>query len=115
MILRGTPLVPGRVRGRLADSMEEELAGRILLLGQGKIPTLLRRGGTPPAGLIVRDAARFGHVLIRLFSLAVPTHLLEGSQSATLVPGRDIEMDGGLGLLGDEALPPSLKPAEGAQ
>ncbi|MEW6764848.1 MAG: putative PEP-binding protein [Pseudomonadota bacterium] len=106
MILRGSPLVPGRVRGRLVTGMHGNLAGCILLLGQQEIPSLLlQQPGNMPAGLIVRDAARFGHVLIRLWSLAIPTVLLDRKQASPLLHGQQVEIDGGLGLVADEHLP----------
>ncbi|MEW6691684.1 MAG: putative PEP-binding protein [Pseudomonadota bacterium] len=114
MILRGVPLIPGHARGRLTTRMEGDLAGRILLLDQRDIPSLLKHADKPPAGLIVRNAARFGHILIRLFALGIPTLLLEGDQAASLVPGGWFELDGEQGLLGDESLPvPPAKPKGG--
>ncbi|MFZ5465786.1 MAG: putative PEP-binding protein [Pseudomonadota bacterium] len=113
MILRGVPLVPGHARGRLSTSMVGDLAERILLLDQQDIPALLKHAAKPPAGLIVLNAARFGHVLIRLFTLAIPTLLLEGDQAANLVPGRLVELDGERGLLGDERLPAPPPEPEG--
>jgi phosphoenolpyruvate-protein kinase (PTS system EI component) len=116
VILRGTPLIPGHARGRLTSRMEGDLAGHILLLEQHDIPALLRHAGKPPAGLIVHHAARFGHILIRLFTLAIPTLLLEGHQAASLVPGQWLELDGEQGWLSDEPLPaPSTSPEGGPQ
>lgn len=106
MILHGTPLVPGRAQGRLVAGMDGAHADGILLIGQHDVPTLLAHHGPMPAGIVVQDAARFAHALIRLFSLGIPTVLLRREEAEALAPGQFLTLDGDQGLLADEPIPP---------
>ena len=106
MILRGTSLIPGRAQGRLLAGVHENLLQGILLIGHQELPALLAHRGPLPAGIIVRDAARFAHALIRLFSLGIPTVLVSSEQAEAFVPGQWVALDGDQGLLADEPIPP---------
>jgi phosphoenolpyruvate-protein phosphotransferase (PTS system enzyme I) len=106
--LYARPFAPGQACGRLQRGHR---GSGIVVLEQAQVS----RVAGEPAGLIVVNAAPFSHCMIRLLGLGVPVVLTEGAQAATLVPGTETWIDGGLGLVvqpaGDRTVSPPPGPA----
>lgn len=99
-MLRATPYVPGRGRGRLERGPVPEPAGRVLVVAVADLPEVVSY--PPPAGLAVVAGAPLSHPMLRLFALGCPVVILGPDQAESLPYGRTVTLDGGLGLLAED-------------
>jgi phosphoenolpyruvate-protein kinase (PTS system EI component) len=90
----GMPYVPGSARGRLQRGLEDNPAGKIVMLEQA--PVLFE---PPPAGFVMVDGAPFSHSQIPLLGSGVPTVMITRSQAEGLQAGMELVLDGTTGLL----------------
>ena len=91
----GMPYVPGSARGRIQRGIQDNPAGKIVILEQpltGSFEPL-------PAGFVMVDGAPLSHGLIPLLGSGVPTILITRSQADALQQGMELVLDGSAGLL----------------
>ena len=91
----GMPYVPGTVRGKLQRGMQDNPAGKIVMLEQPLADTFERL----PAGFVMVDGAPLSHCLIPLLGSGVPCILISHSQASGLQAGMELILDGTTGLL----------------
>ncbi|MCG6938209.1 MAG: phosphoenolpyruvate-protein phosphotransferase [Gammaproteobacteria bacterium] len=92
------PYFPGVAAGILQIGMQGEVAGKIVLIRQNEVTSLIKH----PAAIIVVEAAPFSHTMIGLFGLGVPTVLLTEQQAAMLEEGIELLIDGSSGLISSD-------------
>ncbi|HKJ71681.1 MAG TPA: putative PEP-binding protein [Gammaproteobacteria bacterium] len=100
-MVRATPYVPGRAHGRLERGPVADADGRILVLAADELAGVA--SGDPPAGIAVVAGAPLSHPMLRLFALGCPVVILDPARAQGLPYGRTVTVDGGSGLLGEEA------------
>ncbi len=91
----GMPYVPGTARGRLQRGVQDNPAGKIVMLDQPPAGPFVQ----PPAGFVMVDGAPFSHSHIPLLGAGVPTILINRDQSRALQAGMELALDGATGLL----------------
>jgi phosphoenolpyruvate-protein kinase (PTS system EI component) len=89
------PYVAGIARGRLQHGLQDNPAGRIVMLEQPPPGPL----EPPPAGFVMVDGAPFSHSQIPLLGSGVPTIMITRSQANALQTGMELVLDGTTGLL----------------
>ena len=108
--IQGTPYVPGLVSGVLQQGsaglgegklcvLSYEEIGRLVHAPQAKDEALARK--LHGAGIIAVSGAPLSHVMIRLFSLGVPTIIVSNEQLQGVSFGTKLIMDGATGLITD--------------
>jgi phosphoenolpyruvate-protein kinase (PTS system EI component) len=109
----GMPYVPGTARGRLQQGMQDNPAGKIVLLEQPPTgPFVL-----PPEGFVMVDGAPLSHSQIPLLGSGVPGILITRSQARGLQAGMELVLDGATGLLTTDLsvhISPRVPPVAGA-
>jgi len=93
--ITGMPYVAGIAHGRLQHGLQDNLAGRIVMLEQPPPGPL----EPPPAGFVMVDGAPFSHSQIPLLGSGVPTIMISRSQARELQTGMELFLDGSTGLL----------------
>ncbi|NNJ93307.1 MAG: phosphoenolpyruvate-protein phosphotransferase, partial [Halobacteria archaeon] len=93
--ITGMPYVAGVARGRLQHGLQDNPAGRIVMLEQPP-PGALE---PPPAGFVIVDGAPFSHSQIPLLGSGVPTIMINRAQANGLQTGMELVLDGTTGLL----------------
>jgi phosphoenolpyruvate-protein kinase (PTS system EI component) len=91
----GMPYVPGIARGRLQWGMQDNPAGKIVMLEQAP-PSPFEM---LPAGFVMVEGAPFSHRQILLLGSGVPCILITRSQAKGLQTGMELVLDGTTGLL----------------
>ena len=91
----GMPYVPGTAHGRLQWGMQENPAGKIVMLEQ----PLTDPFEPLPAGFVMVDGAPLSHSLIPLLGSGVPGIMISSSQAKGLQAGMELVLDGTTGLL----------------
>ena len=90
-----TPFVPGLAQGVLRRGPAGAACGAIVILRPDEIAALPCR----PAGVVLVDAAPFGHATLRLLELGVPAVLATADQLQALAQGAQTLLDGRRGHL----------------
>jgi phosphoenolpyruvate-protein kinase (PTS system EI component) len=109
----GMPYVPGVARGRLQEGMQDNPAGKIVMLEQPPTDPF----ELPPAGFVMVDGAPLSHSQIPLLGSGVPGIMITRSQTRGLQAGMEVILDGTTGLLTtDLSVPvfPGVSPVTGA-
>lgn len=103
------PYVPGCVFGKLIFNWRSEasLRGKVIVIQNYNLADIMSLSSSKPEGVIVVGTERFSHLLIYLFSLGIPTVLIENSPEA--IEDELILIDGTNGYIeiSDSELPPS--------
>ena len=109
----GMPYVPGVARGRLQEGMQDNPAGKIVMLEQPPTDPF----ELPPAGFVMVDGAPLSHSQIPLLGSGVPGIMITRSQARGLQAGMEVILDGTTGLLTTDlsvAVFPGVSPVTGA-
>lgn len=93
--ITGMPYVAGIARGPLQHGLQDNPAGKIIMLEQ-PLPGPLE---PTPAGFVMVDGAPFAHSQIPLLGSGVPTIMIARSQADGLQTGMELVLDGTTGLL----------------
>jgi phosphoenolpyruvate-protein kinase (PTS system EI component) len=101
MQLKGIPYVAGQAQGSLQWGLQDDNSGTIVLLSERELCPFTN----PPAGLVVIDGAPFGHAMIPLLGLGLPTMIIDRSLTSALRNGTRVWLDGERGMLADKPLP----------
>jgi phosphoenolpyruvate-protein kinase (PTS system EI component) len=91
----GTPYVPGSARGRLQPGLQDNPAGKIVMLEQAPAGPI----GSLPAGLVLVNGAPFSHRQIALLGSGIPCVQINPGQARELQTGMELHLDGMTGLL----------------
>ena len=83
MQLQGLPYVAGQSQGRLQWGLSDDNGGYIVLLREHELHPFVKS----PAGLVVIEGPPFGHAMIPLLGLGIPTLILDRSQASALRAG----------------------------
>ncbi len=97
--IQTAPYIPGRACGMLHYRLEDCAPGCIMVLNQEALVSRNLERVESAAGLVVAGAARFSHVLARLFALGIPAVLITPDQLALLPEGMAALIDGNTGLI----------------
>lgn len=92
--IQGLPYVPGVAAGPVRVGGDAR-AGEIVVIRAADLPVLPGAA----AGIVVVEGAPLSHAMLRLFSIACPTVLVDADQAAALREGARVLLDGSSGLI----------------
>lgn len=96
--ISGIPYFPGEAVAKLQRGTDGDITHRIILISPAEITSI----HTPPAGVIVVEAAPFSHNTITLLGLGVPTVFISAQQANLLEGAMTLRIDGVSGQITDD-------------